>query len=423
MKYIKKDLGSFGLHLIHTDKLKTMTVRVVFHTPIKREEITKRAILADILLQSSKKYDSKRSLTIEAEELYACDIATNNQRLGNYVFTSFHLQVLNDRYTEKGNFEKAVEFLSEIIFHPDVEEHAFRKDKLDLVKYNTVVSLSSIKEDSTSYSMLRMAEAYDKDSPVSYRMIGYLEDLEKITEENLYESYLQMIDLDYADIFVVGDFEDEEMLSIIKKYFKFKKIKKEKASYFLEEKKPRKRRLFAKETIENTQSKLSIACPIAKLTPYERDYVLPLANFIFGGGSDSKLFKEVREANSLCYTIRSISNKFDQLMIITAGIDRSRFHKTVELISELMDEMRKGHFSENDIHVACQFFHTSMEEMEEDENRMIREVLSQNILGLEPMEERIKKMNTVRKQDIVKLFKKIQMDTVFLLEGVKNEED
>ena len=62
-----------------------------------------------------------------------------------------------------------------------------------------------------------------------------------------------MINNDYVDIFVVGDFDNKEMTSLIKRYFKFKKIKKEKESYYLNAKKPRKRRLFAKETIDNTQ--------------------------------------------------------------------------------------------------------------------------------------------------------------------------
>ena len=53
MKYTKKDLGSFGLHLINTDKFKTITVKVIFHTPIQKKEITKRALLTDVLLQST----------------------------------------------------------------------------------------------------------------------------------------------------------------------------------------------------------------------------------------------------------------------------------------------------------------------------------------------------------------------------------
>jgi len=423
MKYTKKDLGSFGLHLIQTDKLKTITVRVIFHTPIKKEEITERLILSDMLLQSSKKYESRRAMTIEAEELYSADISTNNHRLGNYIVTSFNLQILNDHYTEEGNLEKALQFFSEILYHPDVENKAFRDDKLDIAKYNSAVAINSIKEHASNYSSIRMAEAYDKESPVSYRMIGYIEDLEKISEKTLYNCYNKMIDNDYVDIFVVGEFDNKEMTSLIKKYFKFKKIKKKKASYFLKAKKPRRRRLIAKETIQNTQSKLSIACPIGKLTPYERDYPLVLANLILGGGTDSKLFQEVREKNSLCYTIHSMISKLDNLLVIKAGIDRVNYNKTVDLITKNLNELKKGHFTDKDIEMAKEFYHTSLEEIEESDNRMIAEVLSSEILNQDLLEGRWERMQTVKKQDIVKVFKKINMDTIFLLEGVKHEED
>ena len=44
MKYTKKDFGSYKLHLINTDKFKTIKVRVSFHRVIKKEEITMRNI-------------------------------------------------------------------------------------------------------------------------------------------------------------------------------------------------------------------------------------------------------------------------------------------------------------------------------------------------------------------------------------------
>ena len=423
MNYTKKDLGSFGLHLIQTDKLKTITIRVVFMTPIKKENITKRTILSDVLLQSTKKYNSRREMTIEAEELYSADIVINNQRLGNYIVTSFNLKVLEDYYTEEGNLEKALEFLSEIIFNPDIENKEFKKEKLDIAKYNSVVSISSIKEDASSYSLTRLAEAYDKNSPVSFRMTGYLEDLEKIDEQTLYETYMKMIDNDYVDVFAVGKFDNKEMTSLIKKYFKFKKIKKPKESYILPVKKCRKRRLIAKETIENSQSKLAIACPIENLTQYQRDYPLVLANLILGGNSESRLFQEVREKNSLCYTIHTFTSKLDQLMVITAGIDRNNYDKTIELIKKTLTELQKGHFTDKEIEVAKRIYQTSLEEIEESDNRMIAEALSEDILGIDSIEGRMEKMTFVKKQDIVKVFKKIHIDTIFLLEGVKPDEE
>ena len=421
MKYTKKDLGSFNVHFIKTKKFKTITVKVVFHTPIKKEDITKRNMLSDILLQSSEKYDSRRSLTIESEELYAADLVTGNQRLGNYIFTSFTLQVLEDKYTEEENLNKSLEFLSEIIFHPDIKNNAFSEEKLAIVKTNTEVELNSIKEHATTYSHIRAVEAYDKNSPVSYRMIGYMEDLENINTSNLYETYQNMIDNDYVDIFVVGNYDSFEMLTMIKKYFRFKKVKKKKESYLLPVKKCRRRRLIARETIENAQSKLVIISSIAKMSEYERNYSLILANLILGGGPDSKLFKEVREKNSLCYSINSRLYGLDSLLIITAGIDKNNFTKTVDLITENIIKMKKGKFTDKDLIVAKEFFNAAASQIEESEHRMIHEILMEEILKLEPLKNRLDKINKVTKADIVKVCKKINMDTVFLLEGVNNE--
>ena len=379
--------------------------------------------LAILLIGSSKKYETRRDLTIKAEDLYAADISTNNQRLGNYILTSFILQVLNDKYTEENNFEKSVEFLSEIILNPDINNNAFKEEKLSIVKNNTKIGIDSIKEDASNYSLIRMSEAYDKTSPVSFRMTGYQEDLDNITTTNLYDCYKSMIDNDYVDIFIVGDIDIKETLAIFKKYFKFKKIKKPKAPYQLKEKTPRKRRLFAKETIDNSQSKLAIACPINKMSDYEKNYPLVLANLILGGGTDSKLFKEVREKNSLCYTIHSSTNKLDNLMIIRAGIDRNNYEKTVDLISKNIKDMQKGKFTDPDIEIAKQFYNTSLESIEESEFHIINEYLFEEILGIDPIKIRQEKMKSVKKQEIVKVSKKLTMDTVFLLEGVKHGED
>ena len=423
MKYTKKDLGSYNLHLINTNHLKTITIKVVFHTPIKKEEIMKRIILSDILLQSTKKYNSKRLLTIEAEELYAASIGISSQRMGNYIHTSFILEVLQDKYTEEGNLEKSIEFLKEIIFNPDITEKAFQKDKLDLSKYNSVVAIQSLKEDASNYSAIRLLEAYDKDSPISYRMTGYIEDLEKIDEKNLTDTYQAMIENDYVDIYVAGDFEEKEMVALIKHYFKLKKIKKQKENYFLAYKKIRHRKLIAKETIENSQSKLVIACPYKKLSDYERDYALVLANIIFGGGTDSTLFKNVREKHSLCYSIYSTVHKLDNLMIIAAGIDRNNFRKTVDLITKNLNEMKKGHFTEKDIETAKEFYNSSLLEIDENASRLISEAMAEDILGMDSVEGRMERMNSVKKADIIKVCKKIGIDTVFLLEGVKNEDN
>lgn len=423
MDYLKKDFGSYNLHIIKTDKFKTITVRVIFHSPIIKDEITIRNVLCDMFLQSSKLYPSKRALTIKAQELYAAEIEATNSRLGNYITTNFYLSVLNDKYTEKNNFNNAVAFLSEVIFNPDIENKKFNVEKLDIVKNNAKNNINSLKEDPTDYSLIRMAEAYNKNAPISYRMCGYLEDLDKITTENLYDYYQKLITKDFVDIFVIGDVNEEDIITTIKKYFKLKTIKRKKIPYLVSSSKTRKRRLFAKETADNSQTKLAISNVLNNLTPYERNYPLTLYNIILGGGSDSKLFKNVREENSLCYTIHSVPNKLDNLLIIMAGIDKNNFKKTVNLIDKNMQDMRKGKFTDKDLVIAKEYFNTALDETLESQNHIIDNYLMMDLLGTDSLDDKRIKMNNVTKKEIVKVAKKVKMDTVFCLEGVKDEGD
>lgn len=417
MQVIDKDLGSFKVHLIKTDLFKTITMKVMFHTPIIKEDITKRNILSDILLTSSKKYATRRDLNIKSEELYAADIYTSNQRIGNYITTSFILQTLNDKYTEDGNFASSVEFLHEIIFNPDLIDNKFKDEKLELVKSNAKIALESIKENSANYSIIRLKEEYDNKSSVSYRMTGYLDDLEKINTQNLYDYYEKMIENDYVDIFVIGNINIKELLLIIKKYFKFRKVKKRKKSYELDYHLPRKKVKTIKEVTSNNQAKLAIALSISKLKDFDKKYSLLILNIILGGTADSKLFKEVREKNSLCYTIRSSYSRLDNLMIISAGIDNINYDKVLDLINKILDDIKKGKFNESDISVAKEYYNTLTESIVESPARLINESFSEKILGVDSLEKRKENINKITKKDIIRVSKKLNIDTIFLLEG------
>lgn len=423
MEYIKKDLGSYKLHLIKTDKFKSITVKVSFHRVIKKNEITIRNILSDMFMQSSKKYNSKRELTIKAQDLYAAGLRTTNSRLGNYINTDFYLTVLNDKYTEDGNFASSLEFLSEIMFNPDVENGKFNEEKLDIVKSTCRSALNSIKEDASNYSLIRMAEAFGEGEPISYRMMGYLEDLDDITGTSLYEFYLDMIKNDFVDIFVIGDVDIKEATDLIKMYFKFDILKKLKMPFMVDEKKPRRSKLVFNEKIDNTQSKLAIGCRINGLSEYERNYPLTLFNVIFGGCSDSKLFKEVREENSLCYTIYSITNKLDNVLLIRAGIDKENYKKTVSLIEKNLKDMCNGKFDETDILMAKEYYNTALEEIEDSQSKIINNYLMMELINTDDIDVKREKMSKVTKSEIVKVAKKVTIDTIFCLEGVRNEED
>ncbi len=418
MEYIKKNLGSYNLHLIKNTNFKSIMVKVYFREPIKKENITIHNFLTTMLTFSSKKYPTRRELILKTQDLYSCSLSSSDSRLGNYINTSFKLTVLKDEYTEENNLEKAIEFLSEIIYNPNVTDNKFDEASFNIVMNQGCLALSSIKENPSSYSIIRMLENMDSNSPISYRSFGYLEDLKDINSSNLYTYYKQMIKEDDMDIFVIGDIDFEQMDLIIRKYFKQKTFKKVKGNYLIPAKKaPLKKRIITEEN-ESNQSKLAIGCRTYNLTDYERNYPLTLYNIILGGGADSKLFTEVREKNSLCYYIGSTANKLDNILLIRAGISNTNFKQSIKLIEKQMNEIAKGNFTEEDIENAKELYQTAIDEIEGSESEIIASYYMIELLGVDTIETKAKKMKEVTKKEIIKVAKKVKIDTVYMLEGV-----
>ncbi len=417
MQYKKTEVGPYNLHMIKTKRFKTVNMQIILSDEVKKEDITKRNFLSDILTYSSKKYKTKRDISIESQNLYAASIYSTSYRLGNYYNTDINLYFLNEKYSEENMTEKSLDFLSEIIFNPNVENNKFDSASFNVIKNNMHIQIESVKEDTRKYSMIRMLENMNKDAPYSYHGFGYLEDLDKITEENLYEYYKELLRKCSIDIFVIGDIDFTKMEKLIKEKFKFNVFKKKRNSPILYHNSIRTRPKTIIEKDSINQSKLAIGCKMKDLTDFEKNYVLTLYNIILGGGSESLLFQNVREKNSLCYYVSSASNKVDNLLIISSGISKENFKKVLSLIKKEMKNIGSGNFPDEMIEKAKIRYNSIIDEIYDYPNQIISAYYASEVLKVDFPEVRKKKIMEVTKEDIVSLSKKIKMDTIYLLEG------
>ena len=415
MDYKVIDKTSYKLHLIKTNKFKTMTIRICFRDEIKKDEITLRNFLASFMTYSTGTYKTKRDLILKTQDLYAASIYNRSYRSGRYSVFNFYLSFLDEKYTEKGMLNSSLELLSDVIFNPNFDEES-SKEAYSYLMETATKKLESIKENGNNYSVIRMFEEMDKDMPYSYRDVGYLEDLKNISINSLKEYYKKVINSSLIDIYIIGDI-DKSIGEKIEKYFPFNTYKHNKVDQIIYHEKMPKRSKTIKENDNNNQSKLSIGCKIDALTEFERNYVLTLYNMILGSGSESKFFQIIREKNSLAYYVYSSLNKLDSLMIIRAGIAKENFDMTVKLVKDLMKEMENGKFSEEDINVACENYISMLSEIEDNPDAIVETYLAKDLLNLGDIEERKEEIRKVTKEDIINISKKVKIDTIFLLEG------
>lgn len=417
MEYTKKHLNSFRLHMIQTKKFKSINIGVFLRTEVKKEEVTIRNFLSDILNYSTKKYKTRYDFSVAKQDLYALNTSSSCIRMGNFYTTIIHLNILNEKYTEKGMTKKSIEFFKDILFDPNVENEMFDKETFEIIKRNLKNQIESIKENPRKYSLLRMLENMGENENYSIYGNGYLEDLEKINERNLYEFYKEFMRHAIVDVFVIGDFDQNEMEKLIKENFKFETIKKENQKLIIEHDDIRSKPKVVKEKDNSTQAKLCIGCKINTLTDFERNYVLTLYNMILGETSESKLFRVVREENSLCYYISSSINKLDHLLLITSGIHEENFDKTVKLIKQEMKKIEKGDFTEEDMEKARKAYIATLDEIPDYPTQIVSSYYAMETIGIEDIEMRKKRIFEVTKEDIQKISQKINIDVIYLLGG------
>ena len=426
MKYKKISNYSYNLHIIRTNKFKTITVQVGFKRKLNKEEITYRNMIVNMLCESTENYPSKRLMTIQTENLYDLYYRGMNYISGKYNVMNFAITFLNEEYTENGMLDESIKFLSDLIFKPNIDKKrniiTFKEENFKL-SYNLLKeNIISQKENPDSYSRARMLEHMEPNSYISYRSVGYLEDLEKINSQKLYKYYESIINSDILDIFVIGDVNERHIKNAIENNFNsVKTFKKPSESHFITSKKTRLMPKTIKETQKINQSKLVLGYKIDKMTDFELRYVLNVYSYILGGGPDSKLFKTVREKNSLCYYISSTGQPLNSILTINAGINSKDFKKALALIKKEVYNMKKGSFSDEDIIKAKITYINSLKELEDNPDSLLSLYAGIEYLNSDDLDTRFIKINKVSKNDVIKLASKIHLDTIYLLEGDTNE--
>ena len=418
--YKKYKEEAYNIHVIKTNKFKKTVINISFRSKNDDSKLLRRRLLKTLLFEANKVYPTKRLLNIETEKLYDLDIYSDVLNSGNVLTSSFEMSILNEKYV-KGLFEESIKFLANILFKPDI-----KNSKFDNKIYQK--SIERIKEDievfyegPISYAMDEVFKKIGGNTPLGYSYFGNIDYLNKIKNEDLYNEYLDMINNDTVDIFIVGNVPDDAV-DIIKKYIKLKN-KREKLNHFIEHDKFSNKLIEYKESKPYNQSTLIIGYKLSKLTSYEMQYVLPIYAHILGGGPDSKLFQNVREKNSLCYSIGCGYRIVSNILFITSGINSSDYKKALKLIKEQVKLMNEGKFTKEELAKAKLAYLNAYETLNDSAFSILQDRIRKEFLNADLALIRRKKMSHVTKKDIMKIIPKIHPEIVYLLEGSKQNEN
>lgn len=413
--------SGYSLHIIPTDKYKTNTLIWKMKAPLQQETVTYRALLAQLLQASTKKYPTTTALRSYLDDLYGATFHVDVSKKGEYHIITFTIEVANEKFLSDSTplLQKAVDLLREIVLQPNVTDRSFDPDIVAKEKRNLKQRLQSIYDDKMRYASVRLIEEMCKGEPYALYVHGEQDEVDTITPESLYDYYVQAIEEDALDLYVVGNINAEEIERFADK-LSFKDRVPKVVSFNQVDHSEQVKEIVEKQDLK--QGKLNIGCRTNIRYGDEKYFPLQLFNGIFGGFPHSKLFTNVREKANLAYYVTSRIESHKGLLMIMSGIDGKNYEQAVSIIKEQMKLMRTGQFTDLDMEqtravIKNQFLETI------DTARGLVELLYHNVVSEQQitLDDWLQGVKQATREEVIEVAKQISLDTVYFLTGEEGE--
>jgi len=408
--------NGLNLHFIQSDKYKTITLVAKLRAPLERETITKRALLPYILKQGTKSHPTRSELQLKLDDLYGAVLSCNGSKKGENHIITIRLEVANEKFIpqESSIINQAIRLFSEILFYPNTTDSGFAEVVFEREKSTLKQKINAVQDDKMSYANMRLIDEMCEGEAYQLHVHGYEEDLNKISNKDLYQYYKEMLEQDELDIYVLGDFDEETVKNALLN--EMSRDHQHSHNYITNQEKTieKPQEVVEKQNIQ--QAKLHIGYRTNVTYKDDDYYALQVFNGLFGAFPSSKLFINVREKNSLAYYASSRMESHKGLLFVFSGIAPADFEKARDIIRVQVSAMKDGDFTEEELNETKDLINNQLKETMDHPQGLI-EMLYQQVIGNKKMTptQLMEGIRGVRKEDVIQVATKLEEDTIYLL--------
>jgi predicted Zn-dependent peptidase len=426
-KIITENVNSgVTLHKFMEHKFNTLTMKLFFIRHLD-EKATLASLLSKVLKRGTINNHSSKDLKKAFEDNYGSTFRVNVKKIGeNHLFeVSLYMpdkKIIGD-IAGNDAFRKSVNLLSEIIFSPYMEDGLLSNKYVEQEKRSLAQEIESIFNDKEQFALQRCIELTCENESYKIPSKGRLKDIEIIDNHCLTNFYKDLLRTSQIEMFIAGDFSNSDIEIINEKILSKFAPRNEHKCVDQEIKDISKIRII--EEFSNVKQGKFVMSLRSKVNPCST--LMPafiLYNGILGGGTYSKLFNIIREKNSLAYYVHSLADRNKQIMFIEAGINKDNFNKTKDLIDVILEDMKNGLISDQEMSQAKESTINSLWTLDDSSGGNINYYLMGLLCGCpiipSDMENNIKE---VTKEDIIKVANMIQTDLIFFLSSESEGEN
>lgn len=408
-----------NLHFIESSKFTTNRIRVRFAAAMSEKTVAGRVLLANLLEMGNQDYPTARQLRMKLAALYGAHFSTSVSKRGRVHFVDVNISYVKSSFllNKEDITLEIIDFLYACLFRPLTEGKAFNKKMFEVEKRNLLSFLESEVEDNFYHADVEMSRLYFNDEDIQVPRVARIDLVQKETAESVYEAYKRMLKMDRIDIFVAGEVNQLEVQNKFKNFdFTYRNPK-------LELEYSQNYSNIVHEKVERKVAQQSILELAYHLQVVYNDVNYPallVFNGLFGAFSHSKLFMNVREKESLAYTIGSQVNIFSGMLKVYAGINREDRLRTMRLINREFLAIKRGQITEDELELTKKSLTHSATLAQDRQNNLIEQAYNEVCLGERNLtwQQWIDSINAVSIDDVLKVGKVIRLQAIYFMEGV-----
>ena len=407
-----------------TEQFKTSVISFNIVTNLG-ENAGKKALLLNLLARTNKAYPTITEMNRRLAALYGAIISPSVRKIGEAQVLSLVLVCLDNRFALNGEkvLNDALKLISSCLFMPDITPDGFKEENIKREKRLLIEKLESEKDEKRIYALNTMLSEMCRDEAYGINRLGTKEEIENTTGKELLSVWKEMLFKAPIQVNVTGNFNEKEIESTVTKLFERLERKKENINEVHTE--------FVTEAYESKlfrekqnvkQGKLVIGMRAGMTYDFDNFPAIKLMNAIFGSGTFSKLFMNVREKMSLCYYCAARLDSSKGIITVESGVETENAEKALEAIRHELDEVRVGNFTDETVENAKKSL-SDMYNSVYDSVMGINDWMTSYSVKNEITEPSVlgELINDVCREEIIIAASMVTEDTVFILESDTKE--
>ena len=402
MEPLRKELAE-GVFLTYVPaaKFKTGVLGAQLITPLEESTVAAGALLPAVLRRGTTAHRDMRSIAAELDRLYGASIAYTVRKKGENQCLGFVGSFLDERYVPGGErlLEPMADLLGELLLDPLTRNGRFLADYVESEKENLIDAIESILNDKRDYADARL---------------GTVTGVERLTNQTLYRYYNELLATARIELFYCGSADCARVEGALGRALAALPRERVAEPAVAERVGAPETVREITETMDVTQAKLAMGYRAAS----EDTPALLLANLIFGGYSNSKLFLNVREKLSLCYYASSGYHRSKGIITVSSGIEAQNYEVARREIAAQLEAVQNGDFKPWELEGARSCMLSSLRSREDSAGRLEECYLGQAATGLwEDTDALLAQLEAVTPERVAEAARSIRLDTVYFLTG------